>query len=230
MSIFEEPADVFELETERLVLRGWRESDVEPWIAMNADPDVRRYFPGLLSAEESVEAATRYQQTIATHGFGLYAVECRGHLPVLPRGESETNTDRSLPEDRAGFDPHVVFLEPGTFLGFIGLTPMNGAVPSLADGTAIEWEIGWRLRSEAWGQGLATEGAAAVLDYAFGIERFPTVGSYTTRENTPSIAVMKRIGLSHTADFINEALPDSHRECVLYSMTRDRWMRTLPAV
>ena len=32
------------ISTERLVLRGWRESDLEPWAAMSADPEVRRYL------------------------------------------------------------------------------------------------------------------------------------------------------------------------------------------
>jgi RimJ/RimL family protein N-acetyltransferase len=33
-----------EIGTERLIMRGWRESDLAPWAAMNADPEVRRYL------------------------------------------------------------------------------------------------------------------------------------------------------------------------------------------
>lgn len=41
------------IETERLILRPWRESDREPFAAMNADPEVRRHFPSVLSRSES---------------------------------------------------------------------------------------------------------------------------------------------------------------------------------
>ena len=35
---------MFEIKSERLVLRDWRESDFSPWAAMNADPEVREYL------------------------------------------------------------------------------------------------------------------------------------------------------------------------------------------
>ena len=67
--------NITELRTERLWLRGWREQDRDPWAAMNADPAVRRFFPGLLSREESDEAVDRYQRLLLEHGHGLWAVE-----------------------------------------------------------------------------------------------------------------------------------------------------------
>ena len=39
--------------TERLILRPWQESDLEPFAQLNADPRVREYFPGILSREKS---------------------------------------------------------------------------------------------------------------------------------------------------------------------------------
>jgi ribosomal-protein-alanine N-acetyltransferase len=47
------PADGPTLATARLLLRRWREEDREPFAAMNADPDVMRYFPRPLSKAES---------------------------------------------------------------------------------------------------------------------------------------------------------------------------------
>jgi hypothetical protein len=41
------------ISTERLVLRGWRESDLAPWAAMNADPEVRQYVGPLLTFEQA---------------------------------------------------------------------------------------------------------------------------------------------------------------------------------
>ncbi len=39
--------------TQRLLLRQWRESDLEPFARLNADPEVLRYFPALLSRDQS---------------------------------------------------------------------------------------------------------------------------------------------------------------------------------
>jgi RimJ/RimL family protein N-acetyltransferase len=36
-----------------LLLRQWRESDLEPFARLNADPEVMRHFPALLSREQS---------------------------------------------------------------------------------------------------------------------------------------------------------------------------------
>ena len=41
------------MDTERLNLRKWKDSDLVPYSKINADPEVMRYFPALLSEEES---------------------------------------------------------------------------------------------------------------------------------------------------------------------------------
>ena len=66
------------LETERLRLRPWRRSDLVPFAYINADPDVMRYFPSTLSAEESDAVAERIIAHFDTHGFGFWAVEVPG--------------------------------------------------------------------------------------------------------------------------------------------------------
>lgn len=63
--------------TDRLILRQWRPSDLEPWAAMNADAEVMRYFPAVLTREEAEAAMARAQAHIAEHGFGFWAVERR---------------------------------------------------------------------------------------------------------------------------------------------------------
>ena len=47
------------LTTERLILRPWRESDLEPFAAMNADPEVMRFFPRTLDRAASDAMAHR---------------------------------------------------------------------------------------------------------------------------------------------------------------------------
>lgn len=66
-----------ELRTERLLLRAWRESDLDPWAALNADPEVRAHFPDVLTRERSLEAMTRYQAGLEERGWGWWALEVR---------------------------------------------------------------------------------------------------------------------------------------------------------
>ncbi|WP_432163401.1 GNAT family N-acetyltransferase [Streptomyces tendae] len=64
-----------ELRTERLVLRDWRTSDLDPWAAMNADPVVREYFPEVLTREQSAASVSRFQADLDRRGWGWWAVE-----------------------------------------------------------------------------------------------------------------------------------------------------------
>ncbi|MET9851034.1 GNAT family N-acetyltransferase [Streptomyces ossamyceticus] len=66
-----------ELRTNRLLLRAWRESDLAPWAAMNADPEVRAYFPELLTTEQSDASVARFQADLDRRGWGWWAVEVR---------------------------------------------------------------------------------------------------------------------------------------------------------
>ena len=65
------------LETPRLILRQWRDSDRAPFAAMNADPRVMRYFPSTLTRVESDALVDRAEAAIDRDGFGLLAVELR---------------------------------------------------------------------------------------------------------------------------------------------------------
>ncbi len=56
-------------------MRKWRESDLEPFAALNADPEVMRRFPAPLTRAESDAFAAREQTLIAERGWGLWAVE-----------------------------------------------------------------------------------------------------------------------------------------------------------
>lgn len=66
------------IETERLILRSWRESDLVPFAALNADPQVMEFFPGPLSEAESDALARRVGGRIEAEGFGFFAVEVKG--------------------------------------------------------------------------------------------------------------------------------------------------------
>jgi RimJ/RimL family protein N-acetyltransferase len=64
--------------TERLLLRAWRESDQQPFAAMNADPIVMEHFPSMPTRAESDAGIARIEAHFARHGFGLWAVEAPG--------------------------------------------------------------------------------------------------------------------------------------------------------
>ena len=64
-----------ELKTDRLLLRQWRDDDLDEWAAMNADPDVREFFPGLLTREQAAASLRRFHDDLADRGWGWWAVE-----------------------------------------------------------------------------------------------------------------------------------------------------------
>lgn len=67
------------IQTERMQLRQWLPSDLAPFAALNADPEVTRYFPAPLSRETSDAMAQRCQALITERGWGLWAVETLAH-------------------------------------------------------------------------------------------------------------------------------------------------------
>jgi RimJ/RimL family protein N-acetyltransferase len=62
-------------ETDRLLLRQWREADLEPFAALNADPKVMEFFPAPLDRAASDAMVERCRNLIAERGWGLWAVE-----------------------------------------------------------------------------------------------------------------------------------------------------------
>ena len=67
-----------DLRTERLLLRQWRDEDLEPFAELNADPETMRYFPAPPTREESDALAERSRRQIDDEGWGLWAVEVPG--------------------------------------------------------------------------------------------------------------------------------------------------------
>jgi RimJ/RimL family protein N-acetyltransferase len=61
--------------TDRLLLRRWTDADLEPFAALNADPEVMEHFPALLSRAESDALARHSDAFLRENGWGLWAVE-----------------------------------------------------------------------------------------------------------------------------------------------------------
>ncbi len=77
------PEADFTIATPRLILRPWRDSDLAPFAAQNADAEVMRYLTGRLTREESDAYVARAQAHLAEHGFGKWAVEVPGVAPFI---------------------------------------------------------------------------------------------------------------------------------------------------
>ena len=109
-------------------------------------------------------------------------------------------------------------------IGFLGLM-----IPSFEAHFTPAVEIGWRLSSTHWNQGYATEGAKAVLHYAFTSLNLPEVVSFTAVNNLASRRVMEKIGLQHNPkdDFDHPKLEQNSplRRHVLYRLSRADYLK-----
>lgn len=64
-----------QLHSARLRLRAWRDDDLPAFVALNADAEVMRHFPGVMSEAESLALAERIRGHFAAHGFGQWVLE-----------------------------------------------------------------------------------------------------------------------------------------------------------
>jgi RimJ/RimL family protein N-acetyltransferase len=112
----------------------------------------------------------------------------------------------------------------GEILGFCGLKRANA--PG-ADKIAGDFEIGWRLREDAWGQGYAKEAAVATLDLAFGRFGASHVVAVTALHNLPSQGLMIRLGMSRREDldFIDTRFPsdDDVNPQIVFAIEAGDW-------
>lgn len=68
------PSSTLIIPTTRLILRQWKEEDVEPFAILNADPRVMEYFPSVKSFEESVKEYEMILAHFKKYGYGWWAV------------------------------------------------------------------------------------------------------------------------------------------------------------
>jgi RimJ/RimL family protein N-acetyltransferase len=167
-------------------MREWVQTDIEPFSQMCADPQVMRYFPSVMTYDDSVGFVERQMQGHIENGFGLWVLEVEG-----------------------------------LFAGFTGL-----ARSTFATTFTPCVEVGWRLAPWAWGKGFASEAAKESLRIGFEEHQISEIFSFTTRSNTPSEAVMKRIGMQRRddLDFVHPNTPgwwgQSH---IVYSIDQATW-------
>ncbi len=116
----------------------------------------------------------------------------------------------------------VEIIDSGAFAGFVGL---NEPTYNLPCSPCVE--VGWRLATDCWGKGYATEAGNAALDFGFNTLKLAEIVSFTAVGNVRSQAVMQRLGMGNTGqNFEHPLVPegDRLREHVLYKITQDQWL------
>jgi RimJ/RimL family protein N-acetyltransferase len=186
----------FRLETERLVLRDWRDEDWPAFFAHTNTPNVMRWLGGVIDADAQDTMRARLASYKEQHGHTLWLLE-RKH----DSGELS-----------------------GEVLGFCGLKRSNQK-----GGPQGDFEIGWRLREDAWGKGYAREAAEASLRAGFEQFGAPHILALTVQSNTASWGLMKRLGMQRRPemDFYSTEFVTEGEDVIVYAITRDEWLATL---
>jgi RimJ/RimL family protein N-acetyltransferase len=127
---------------------------------------------------------------------------------TLDRAASDAMVDRIEARfEEQGFGLWALEASDGSqFIGFTGLNPMPESVPG-AGGI----EVGWRLARHAWHHGYATEAATAAVEVGFNGVGLAEIWSMTSVLNEPSLAVMRRLGMTEFARFEHPRIPLGHR-------------------
>lgn len=114
----------------------------------------------------------------------------------------------------------------GDFLGWFHLRPGENRA-------ADEPELGYRLRRESWGSGLATEGSRALVDFAFTEAAARRVTAETMFAHAASRRVMDKVGMRLVREFHADwpyPIPGDELGDVEYAIEREDWEKREPAV
>ncbi len=162
------PADL-ELETARLRLRPYAETDLDLSIEVMTDPDVVKYVCDPMTEEELAAKIGEVCQRGAGGRIGMWCVLNKqtgeklgdGVLTPIPIEDLDTDWDSLTPE----------------------------AYPD------AQIEVGYMLKKSAWGQGYASEICARLLRFAFEQTTLDEVVACTDHENHASQRVLTKSGM-----------------------------------
>jgi RimJ/RimL family protein N-acetyltransferase len=172
--------------TDRLVLRDITEADAELLFDLDSDPEVMRHV-GLRPAAE----VDWYRERTRTVYVPQQAHPWRGVWLVL---------------DRAG----------GEFLGWVFVRPATASLDARELGWTrpSEEEVGYRYRRSAWGRGIATEAAAALVRIALADPATAAVVACARAGNVGSLHVLEKLGLKRVGEVM---LPGANEPTVKLS-------------
>ena len=161
------------LETDRLVLRQFTEADAELLFELDSDPEVMRYIGKTVYTVE--EQRERLHDRIFPH-YARHAA--RGGWAAL---------------EKPALD----------FIGWFMFRPSTDAIFAKDAGwdRPSDIEVGYRLRRAAWGRGLATEGARALVKLGLDDPDVTCVVACAMIANAASCRVLEKAGLRPVREF-----------------------------
>lgn len=135
------------------------------------------------------------------------------------------------PVDHEKADPNTTFLMPR------GTEPYVWTARRKSDGAFVGWfclspeddnsaELGYRLRRNEWGQGLASEGASTLVDWGFRCGGYDRIVATTMAVNLGSRRVMEKLGMKYVRTVFGDwpdPIPGSEQGEVWYELTRQDW-------
>jgi RimJ/RimL family protein N-acetyltransferase len=162
------------IETDRLILRKPKLGDARALQRAYGDPEVMEFIGQgeTHDLEETRESIKRATTRWKADGFGTLVIERKDDKKVL---------------GRTGF------------LVWNSETWQTGTLAEFGDDIGVV-ELGWILAKEHWGQGYATEAAAAARDHAFRELKLKRLISLIMKGNDRSVKVAERIGERYVRD------------------------------
>jgi ribosomal-protein-alanine N-acetyltransferase len=165
------------LETPRLILREFRDDDIDALARVLSDSETMRYYPAPFDRAGVREWIARNRRRYADCGHGLWAMIVKSNQELV---------------------------------GDCGITPQE------VDG-GREVEIGYHVRRDLWGQGLATEAARSCRDWGFAQLPVERIISLIRPENLPSRRVAEKNGMTVWKEVVWRGLPH-----LVYAVRREQ--------
>ena len=129
-----------------------------------------------------------------------------------------TFVEWGLETPRRRFQLAVVCRDDGRLIGNCGIRR--------ASDNDDEAELGYELNPDCWGQGYATEAAAAMVEFGFKELGLQRITSWCIADNTASARVLERLGFSlDQRQGLEEYFKGRWWDTQTYALASDRWQR-----
>jgi RimJ/RimL family protein N-acetyltransferase len=178
------------IRTARLELRPMDERDLDALVELDGFPEVREAIDPFNEHIPDDPAARREYERRFLHPAGYLAAIELATGRFLGWFELVADRDQAIEARGAGADA--------------------GAAPL----TPTEVELGYRFRPDSWGQGFASEGAAALLAEALSRPDVTRVYAHALLSNAGSIRVLQKIGMTYAGLWTYMGLEGAEYEAV----------------
>ena len=175
------------METNRIILRPWRDSDAEALFKWASDPDVgpRAGWAPHKSVEESLEII----RTVFNDALHTWAIELKETGETMEqRKQSDACINSAESRQRSS---------EGQPIGCVGYLPASASNLKIAEDQA---EVGYWIARPFWSKGICTEALRMVIDYCFNEKGFTVLWGDYFPSNPASGRVMEKCGFVDTGE------------------------------